>query len=76
MNMRDLELHSVIKILTKQRKKPKEINERMNAVYGDVSPSYYQVKFGPSNLRRFMFRSASGSIFKENVPKGGGHDFC
>ena len=33
------------KFLTKEGKKPKEIHERMNAVYGDISPSYYQVKF-------------------------------
>ena len=39
MNMRDLELLSVIKFLTKEGKKPKGIHERMNAVYGDVSPS-------------------------------------
>ena len=44
MNMRDLELLSVIKFLTKEGKKPKGIHERMNAVYGDVSPCYYQVK--------------------------------
>ena len=45
MNTRDLELRSVIKFLTKEGKKPKEIHERINAVYGDISPSYYQVKF-------------------------------
>ena len=45
MNMRDLDLHSVIQFLTKGGKKSKEIHERMNAVYGDVPPSYYQVKF-------------------------------
>ena len=45
MNMRDLVLRSAIKFLTKEGKKPKLIHERMNAVYGDVSPSYYQVKF-------------------------------
>ena len=43
MNMRDLELRSVIKFLTKEGKKPNEIHEKMNAVYGDLSPSYYQV---------------------------------
>ena len=45
MNMRVLELRSVIKYLAKEGKKSKEIRERMNAVYGDVSPSYCQVKF-------------------------------
>ena len=45
MNTRDLEFHSMIKFLTKEGKKLKEIHKRMNAVYGDVSPSYYQVKF-------------------------------
>ena len=45
MNMRLLELRSTIKFLTKEGKKPKDIHERMNAVYGDISPSYYQVKF-------------------------------
>ena len=39
MNMRNFELRSMIKFLTK------EIHEMMNAVYGDVSPSYYQAKF-------------------------------
>ena len=45
MNMRDLGLLFLIKLLTKEGKKPKEIHERMNALFGDVSPSYYQVKF-------------------------------
>ena len=36
MNMKELERRSVIKFHTKERKKPKEIPERMNAVYGDV----------------------------------------
>ena len=45
LNMWDLELHSMIKFLTKEGKKLKEIHTRMNAVYGDVSPSYYQLKF-------------------------------
>ena len=45
MNTRDLELRSMIKFLTKEGKKPKEIHERMNVICGDVSPSYYQVKF-------------------------------
>ena len=42
MNSRDLELRSMKKFLTKEGKKPKEIHERMNAEYGDVSPSYYE----------------------------------
>jgi hypothetical protein len=41
----DLEQRSVIKFLTKEGKKPKEILERMVAVYGDSAPSYYKVKF-------------------------------
>ena len=45
MNTSDLELRSVIKFLTKEGKKPKEILERVNAVCDDVLPSYYQVKF-------------------------------
>ena len=40
----DLEQRSVIKFLTKG-KKPKEILERMVAVYGESAPSYYKVKF-------------------------------
>ena len=45
VNMRNLELRSVKKkFLAKEGKKPKEIHERMNAVYSDISPSYYQVK--------------------------------
>ena len=41
----DLEQRSVIKFLTKEGKKPKEILERMVAVYGESAPSYYKVKF-------------------------------
>ena len=44
MNMRELELRFVIKFLTKEGKNQKKIHERMNALYCDVSPSYYQVK--------------------------------
>ena len=43
MNTRDFDLQSVINFLTKEGKKPKEIHEKTNAVYCDVSPSYYQV---------------------------------
>ena len=35
----------MIKFFTKERKEPKEIHGRMNAVYVDISPSYYHVKF-------------------------------
>ena len=49
MNMRDLELRSMIKFLTKEGKELTVIHERMNAVYGDVSPSYYRVKFWVGN---------------------------
>jgi len=41
----DLEQRSGIKFLTKEGKKPKEILERMVAVYGESAPSYYKVKF-------------------------------
>ena len=41
----DLEQRSVIKFLSKEGKKPKEIFERMVAVYGESAPSYYKVKF-------------------------------
>jgi len=41
----DLEQRSVIKFLTKEGKKPKEILERMVEVYGESAPSYYKVKF-------------------------------
>ena len=41
----DLEQRSVIKFLTKEGKKPKEILERMVTVYGESAPSYYKVKF-------------------------------
>ena len=51
MSTRDLEFCSVIKFLTKEGKKPKEIHERMNGVYGDVSPSYYQVKFWSKQIK-------------------------
>ena len=36
----DLEQRSVITFLTKEGKKPKEILERMVAVYGESAPSY------------------------------------
>ena len=42
----DLEQRSVKKFLTKEGKKLKKILERMVAVYGESSPSYYKVKFG------------------------------
>jgi len=41
----DLEQRSVIKFLSKEGKKPKEILEHMVAVYGESAPSYYKVKF-------------------------------
>ena len=41
----DLEQRSVVKFLTKEGKKPKEILERMVVVYGESTPSYYKVKF-------------------------------
>jgi hypothetical protein len=40
-----LEQRSVIKFISKEGKKPKEILERMVAVYGESAPSYYEVKF-------------------------------
>jgi hypothetical protein len=41
----DLAQRSVIKFFNKEGKKPKEIFERMVAVYGDSAPSYYKIKF-------------------------------
>ena len=41
----NLEQRSVVKFLTKEGKKPKEILERMVVVYGGSAPSYYKVKF-------------------------------
>ena len=41
----------MIKFFTKEGKKPKEIHEKMNAVYGGVSPSYYQVKFWSNQFK-------------------------
>ena len=41
----DLEQRTVKKFLTKEGKKPKDIFERMVAVYGESAPSYYKVKF-------------------------------
>ena len=41
----DLEQRSVVKFLTIEGKKPKEILERMVVVYGESVPSYYKVKF-------------------------------
>ena len=40
-----LEHRSVMKFLSKEGSSPKNIHERMVAVYGENSPSYYQVKF-------------------------------
>ena len=60
MNVRDLELCSVIKFLTKEGKKPKEIHERMNALYDDESPSYYQVKFWS---KRFKWSRESIEVY-------------
>ena len=37
----DLEQRSVVKFLTEEGKKPKEILERMVVVYGESAPSYY-----------------------------------
>ena len=51
MNIRDLELCSFIKFLTKKGKKLKQIHESMNVVYGDVSPSYYQVKLWSNQFK-------------------------
>ena len=52
MNMSDMELRSMIKFLTKEGKNSKEIHERMNAVYHDVLPSYYQVKFWSKQFKK------------------------
>jgi hypothetical protein len=41
----DLEQRSVVKFLTKEGKKQKEILERMVVVYEESAPSYYKVKF-------------------------------
>jgi len=48
----DLEKRSVIKFLIKEGKKPKEILERMVAVYGESAPSYYKVKFWSKQFKR------------------------
>ena len=40
-----MEQRSVVKFLTKEGKKPKEILERMVVVYGECASSYYKVKF-------------------------------
>ena len=42
----------MIKFLTKGRKKSKEIHERINAIYGHISPSYYEVKFWSKQFKR------------------------
>ena len=49
--MLDLEQRSVVKFLTKEGKKPKEIFERMVVVYGESAPSYlltYSMEQSPS----------------------------
>lgn len=45
MDLQKLEHRSVIKFLTKQGKGPKEIREEMLTVYGDATPSEFQVKY-------------------------------
>ena len=72
------------KFFAKEGKKLKEIHERMNATYGDVSPFFYQVKFW---FKQFKWgteliedNSRSGQPMeascKGSVPKSGGHDFA
>ena len=45
MYNRDLELRSEIKFLTKEVKKPKEIHERINVLYGMYVYSYVYLRF-------------------------------
>jgi hypothetical protein len=47
----DLEQRSVIKFLSKEGKKPKEILERKVAVYGESAPSYCKVKFWSKHFK-------------------------
>ena len=48
----DLEQRSVIQFLSKEGKKPKEILERMVAVYGEsAAPSYCKVKFSSKQFK-------------------------
>ena len=47
----DLEQRSVIKFLSIEGKKTKEILERMVTVYGESAPSYYKVKFWSKQLK-------------------------
>ena len=83
MNKRDFELCSVIKFLTKEGKKLKEIHERMNAVCGDVSSSCYQVKFWSKQFKRAGNRLNTIDIqvgqwkyLLRKCAKCGGHDFA
>ena len=79
----DLEQRSVIKFLTKEGKKPKEILERMVAVCGEPAPSYYKVKFWS---KQFKWRRESieddphtgrpvEATSEKNVPEIGKSDF-
>ena len=64
MNLKDLELRSVIKFLTEDGKMPKEIRYRINTVYGAVLPSYYEVTFWTRQFKwggeSIEFNSRSG----------------
>ena len=69
----DLEQRSVIKFLTKEGKKPKEILERMVAVYGESAPSYYKVKFWSKQFKweesRLKMTLTLGVLWKRLLKK-------
>ena len=44
MDLLKLEQRSVIKFLTKEGNGPKTIYDRMSVMYGEHTPSYYQVE--------------------------------
>ena len=46
MSETKVEYRSLIKFLTKEGNGPKTIHERMVAVYGEDTPSYFQVNIG------------------------------
>jgi hypothetical protein len=69
----DLEQRSVIKFLTKEGKKPKEILERMKADYGGSAPSSTKLNFGVNNLSgeesRFNMTLTLGVLWKRLLKK-------
>ena len=55
MESQNIEFRAVIKFLTKEGAKAKEIHQRMADVYGDSSPKYSTVAKLPNLLQNVVF---------------------